>query len=392
MTNIYRDQSLYEHALCFDPINQQRFDKGDFRTRMGDFHDVPGCMSNPDGSFTLTYFAPGAKKVQVRGIGGSMPNTYDMLPSDTMPDYFTVTITDVPAGFHYIEFLVDGVLTIHNQLPIGYGCSYAMNFIDVYDPDFTWSMLRDVPHGTVHMEIYKSDVVGRYRNCYVYTPPSYDTDINRRYPVFYVQHGGGENESGWLWQGKINYIMDNMIAEGLCEEMIIIINHGFNFTENPDGTFRSGDIDRVLALECVPFIDKKYRTIPDRKYRACAGLSYGTIHSRMTVMGHPDLFSAVGIWSGSFGFDTITNATNNNPVSKFNYTDFFQSKEYFNERIKLMFYGCGDQEAGPMAPAGEIDKLIAEGYNIVRYVAPGYHEWSVWRRCAFEMLKLLFKW
>ena len=109
-------------------------------------------------------------------------------------------------------------------------------------------------------------------------------------------------------------------------------------------------------------------------------------------MGHPDVFSSVGIFSGSFGFDTITNATNQNPVSKFNYTDFFQSPEYFNERIKLMFYGCGDQEAGPMAPAEEIDGYIKKGYNIVRYVAPGYHEWNVWRRCAFEMAKLLFKW
>jgi len=391
MANKYRDHSLYEHALMFDVTNQQRFADTSQRTNY-DFPEIPGCISNEDGSFTLTYFAPGAKKVQVRGIGGSMPNTYDMHPSETLKDYFEVTITDVCAGFHYIEFIVDGVMAMHNQLPIGYGCSFAINFVDVYDPSFEYSLCKDVPHGTIHMEIYNSTVIGRPRNCYVYTPPTYDQNPDKRYPVLYIQHGGGENETGWLYQGKINYIMDNMLAEGLCEEMIVVMNYGFNYTEVGDGIFTNGDIDQCIAVDCVPMIDKKYRTKADKLYRACAGLSYGSVHARMVVFGHTDLFSTVGIWSGSFGFDTITNSKNPSKASKFNYTSFLETKEIFNDSIKLLFYGCGEQEPGPMSPAEEIDGLIAKGYNMVRYSCPGYHEWNTWRRCAFAMLKILFKW
>ena len=386
--NYLRDQSLYEHAVMFDPVNQQRYPDGDGSRSSGDFYEVPGCISNPDGSFTITYYAPNAKTCQVRGIGGSMPNTYDMAKSEKMPGYFEVTITDVCAGFHYIEFVVDGNVCMHNPLPIGYGCSFAINFVDVYDPDFTYHLLKNVPHGTVHMELFESEVIGRTRNCYVYTPPSYRTNTEKRYPVLYIMHGGGENETGWLWQGKINYIMDNMLAEGLCEEMIVVMTYGFNYTEKEDGLFSSGDIDKVLATECVPFIDSMYRTIPDKNHRAVAGLSYGSVHARMAVLGYPEVFSVLGIFSGSFRFD---NPTKNN-YSRFDFKYVLESREIFNERLRLCFYGCGDQEAGPMSPAEQIDQLKAEGYNLVRYVAPGYHEWNVWRRCAFELAKILWRW
>ena len=386
--NYLRDQSLYEHAVMFDPVNQQRIPDGDGARSSGDFREVPGCLTNPDGSFTITYYAPNAKTCQVRGIGGSMPNTYDMKKSETLPGYFEVTITDVVPGFHYIEFVVDGNVSMHNQLPIGYGCSFAINFVDTYDPDFTYSLLKDVPHGTVHMELFESKIIGRTRNCYVYTPPSYRTDTEKRYPVLYIMHGGGENETGWLWQGKINYIMDNMLAEGLCEEMIVVMTYGFNYTEIEDGLFSSGDIDKVLATECVPFIDSMYRTKADKLYRAVAGLSYGSVHARMAVLGYPEVFSVLGIFSGSFRFD---NPTKNN-YSRFDYKFVLEDKETFNSRLKLCFYGCGDQEPGPMSPAETIDELIGKGYNLVRYVAPGFHEWSVWRRCAFEFAKIVFRW
>ena len=136
--NYLRDQSLYEHAVMFDPVNQQRYPDGDGSRSSGDFYEVPGCISNPDGSFTITYYAPNAKTCQVRGIGGSMPNTYDMAKSEKMPGYFEVTITDVCAGFHYIEFVVDGNVCMHNQLPIGYGCSFAINFVDATGIDLVY--------------------------------------------------------------------------------------------------------------------------------------------------------------------------------------------------------------------------------------------------------------
>lgn len=388
--NMLKDQSLYEHALYFDPINQQRMLAGDGRLHANGFENIPGVQAFADGSFEVTYFAPKASSVKIKGIGGSMPNTYDMAPVEEMPGYWKTTISDVCPGFHYVQFLVDGVDAINNQLPIGYGCSYAINFIDIPDPDFEYSLLKDVPHGSIHMEIYYSTVSGRWRNCWVYTPASYYKNPDKRYPVLYVQHGGGENETGWIWQGKINYILDNMAAEGLCEEMIVVMNCGYNFYEGEDGLFHLGEIGDVICKDCVPMIDEKYRTIPQKEYRAMAGLSFGSYHAKTTVLANTDVFSALGVWSGGMSPTGPMYGGGGN----YDYSEIFKDAETFNSTLKLLFVGYGGEETrlaemdGPAAQA-----LIEKGYHIAHYSCPGgYHEWNVWRRCAYEMALRLFKW
>lgn len=386
-------QSLYSHALYFDPINQQRVPSGTGKLHYSSFKDVPGFTPFEDGSFEVTYFASDAKKVQIRGIGGSMPNTYDMEKSEEMPGYFKVVISDVCPGFHYVEFLVDGVNAIHPNLPIGYGCSVAINFLDVPDPEFTYCELRDVPHGSIHTEIYYSDVTKRYRNCLVYTPASYRTSNEKRYPVFYVQHGGGENETGWIWQGKINYILDNMIAEGKCEEMIVVLNCGYNFQQKENGEFTIEDIGDVICKDCVPMIDERYRTKALKEYRAMAGLSFGSYHSKITVLSNTDVFSSLGVWSGGIGYTSVNSATLFSGLAPYDFTHIFESKESFNSHLKLLYIGYGDEEeAFVKANTQPAADLISKEYNVVHQTFPGFHEWNVWRRCAFEMCKLLFKW
>jgi len=404
---IMNNQTYTQHALYFDAINQPLVTEGlqgptfQFqRLNYDKFKNVPGVTPFDDGSFEITYFAPYAKEVKVRGTGGSMPGTYELKPDPEMPGYFKTVIDDVCPGFHFIEFIVDGVCCINNTMPIGYGCSYAMNFIDLPDPDFRWGLLTDVPHGTIHMEIYKSEITGRYRNCWVYTPPRYNIDTEKRYPVFYVQHGGGENETDWIWQGKINYIMDNLLAEGECEEMIIVMNCGYNFTEQEDGDFKLGELGDIICKECVPMIDERYRTIPDKTYRAMAGLSFGSYHAKTTVLNNLDVFSSVGIWSGvgpMMNRPMPTNVPNSNAkrtvLPAHDFSRILTDKEYFNEHLKLMFVGYGDQETN-LVEANEVpgNKMIEEGYHFSNNKYPGYHEWSVWRRCARDMAKLLFKW
>ena len=390
---LLKDQSLYSHALYFDPINQQRMLTGNGHFHFNKFDNVPGVQAFEDGSFEITYFAPGAKKVQVRGIGGSMPNTYDMSPVEEMPGYFSCVISDVCPGFHYIEFLVDGVNAIHNQLPIGYGCSYAINFVDIPDPEFEYGFLKDVPHGTIHMELYYSKITKRWRNCWVYTPPTYNQNPEKRYPVWYVQHGGGENEFGWIWQGKMNYIMDNMLAEGLCEEMIVVMNCGYSFMEDENGQFLLEKPSDVFAYDCVPMIDERYRTKAQKEYRAVSGLSFGSYHAKTTVLDHLDIFSSLGIFSGGVGYTTKNGNGGPASFSEFDYSDVFKDAETFNRNLKLLYVGYGQQEAGLVSSnAKQADEWIEKGYNVVHQTFPGYHEWNVWRRCAFNMAKLLFKW
>ncbi len=386
------NQALYSHALYFDPINQQRIPGGSGRLHFNEFDNVPGYKTLDNGDIEITYYEPNAETVQMKGFGGSMAGRYDLEPVDDMLGYWKTIISDVGPGFHYHTYFVNGVETIHTQLPVGYGGSFVANYIEVPDPDYTDYLLKDVPHGSIHMEIYKSSVTGRYRNCWIYTPPAYEKNTDKRYPVFYMQHGGGENETGWLWQGKINYIMDNLIAEGKCEEMIIVMNCGYNFQEVGQDRFILKDIDEVIVKDCVLMIDEKYRTIADRDYRAIAGLSFGSIHARMTALGHLDVFSALGIYSGGFNYKSQGKLGVDN-LGIYDYSDTFESAEIFNDKMHLLFVGMGEEETSMMENSKpKVEELIDAGYNTVLKTYPGYHEWDVWRKCASDMIPLLFKW
>jgi enterochelin esterase-like enzyme len=383
---IRENQALSAHMMYFDPINQLRIPGDDGRFKFGNFLDVPGVRAAEDGSVEVTFYAPGAKKVRIAGIGGSMPGSYEMGRAEA-DGYWKVVIADAVPGFHYLQFFVDEVPTYHPQLPFGYGCSMAMNYIEVPDPDEDFYLLKDLPHGSVRMEIYKSSVTGRFRNCWVYTPPGYDAEPGKRYPVLYLQHGGGENESGWIWQGKVNYIMDNLIAEGGCEEMIIVMNCGYSFLSRGEGAFSLEKPGDVFCSDCVPFIDARFRTKASPASRAMAGLSFGSWHARTTVFEHPDVFRNLGLFSGGFEYKTEGGLG-----GAYDYSSFFKDAATFNSHIDLMFVGAGDKEQ-PMHDAAKerVRSFADRGYNLRFYSTPGYHEWDVWRNCAREMIRLLFR-
>jgi enterochelin esterase-like enzyme len=385
--DIRDNQAHGAHMLYFDPINQPRIPGDDGRFKPGNFEDVPGLRCFDDGSFEVTFYAPGAHSVRVEGIGGSMPGSYEMAPAGRV-GYWRAEIRDVPPGFHYVRFFVDGVQTYHPQLPFGYGCSMAMNYLEVPDPKEDFYLLKDVPHGTLRMEIYHSSVTGRFRNCWVYTPPSYERESSRRYPALYLQHGGGENELGWIWQGKVNYIMDNLLAEDGCEEMIIVMNCGYSFIRRGEGVYsleRPGD---VFCEDCVPFIDARYRTRADSASRAIAGLSFGSYHARTTAFDNPGIFRNLGLFSGGFEYKSPAGPLG----GAYDYSETFKDAATFNSAIDLMFVGAGEQEQPMCGEASAKARAFADsGYNIRFYSTPGYHEWDVWRNCAREMIRMLFR-
>jgi enterochelin esterase-like enzyme len=241
-------------------------------------------------------------------------------------------------------------------------------------------MIQDVPHGTVHMEYYFSTLTGKTRVCNVYTPPAYDP--SKKYPVLYIQHGGGENETGWLWLGKINFICDSLIASGEIEEMIVVMNEGYAFIDGPDNDPGCGRIDELLVQDCIPFIDAKYSTIPDRHARAIAGLSMGGVQSNGTIIRHHDAFANAGVFSGGWlekgiGFDG---------------TGLFDNKETFDKNFDLIFIAAGQSEQ-PMCDdlMHQVEAYRSRGLNMRFFSWPGAHEWDVWRHAAKEYMKLLFK-
>ena len=129
------NQALLSHALCFDPINQQQIPGGDFRLHFREFATVPGIRILEDGGVEVTFYAPGAKTVQIQGLGGSFEGIYDLEPVETMTGYWRATLTGLMSGFHYHWYLVDGVKTFHPTIPFGYGCSYVMNYFELPDPN-----------------------------------------------------------------------------------------------------------------------------------------------------------------------------------------------------------------------------------------------------------------
>ena len=224
---IIENQALTQHALFFDPLNKspifEKEENGEVRIHYVD--DKPGVRVLENGDVEFNYYAPNAKSVRVEGIGGSMLQQYDMHPVGG--GFWQAIAHDIAPGFHYHHYFVDGVQATNIKAPFGYGCFESINFFEVpggEDPEFY--LLEDVPHGAIRMELFKSSVTGRVRACYIYTPPRYDTDLRKRYPVLYLQHGCGEGETGWIWQGKINCTIDNLLAEGKCNEMLIVMDSG----------------------------------------------------------------------------------------------------------------------------------------------------------------------
>lgn len=216
-------------------------------------------------------------------------------------------------GFHYYQIWVDGAATPDPNSLYYYGASRWGSGIDIPAHDEDFYALKNVPHGDVREVYYYSQTNDAMRHCYIYTPASYDTDLTKRYPVLYLQHGGGESEHGWPQQGKTGLIMDNLIAAGLAEEFIIVMDNGSWARPRPaEGAAPQGNGQRrpglpsgwadgfmnTLVNDIIPMVDARYRTIADREHRAMAGLSMGAMQTKAITMAKPEVFSKLGLFSG----------------------------------------------------------------------------------------------
>ncbi len=379
---IVENQTLNSHMLFFDPLNKVAvIDRKGSEMPSIRYVDVkPGIRVYENGDTEFTFYAPDAKSVQVAGIGGFMGKTrYDMKKGED--GHWSVTVPGIHEGFHYHEYYVDGNRCINPDAPVGYGCFYPINYFEMPGDDSSFYLMRDVPHGDVRMELYRSSLTGRMKACWVYTPPGYEEHPEKQYPVLYIQHGVGENETGWIWQGKLNLIADNLLAEGKCKEMLIVMNSGYAFVEGEDPRFFPGDFDAELTKDCIPFIDKKYRVAPGKENRGIAGLSLGSAQAFLSGMKHPELFTHVGVFSGGF------------PITRpeYDYSEFFSDPERINSTYKVFFISGGDQEGYCENTLPIVEKLQKAGANITGYHHEGYHCWDIWRYSLHAFLPLLFQ-
>ncbi len=376
-----RNEALESDALYFDAARLKMALFTDEHGNKGPRHvfERPGVKVEDNGDVTFCIFAPDAENAEVCGIGGYMGTERHKMEKDEQ-GYFTVRVSGIPAGYHYHEYYLDGNSVINPQAPIGYGCHRLINFFEKAEDDFY--LIKNVPHGTIRMELFKSEETGKTRSVWIYTPPKYEEKPEKRYPVLYLNHGGGENETGWIWQGKINNIADNMLAAGECREMLIVMNCLYCVDERKNNAFLAGDFDSMLMNDCIPFIEKKYRVLPGNENRAIAGLSMGSYHSLMTAMKHLGYFRSFGIFSG---------ALTRRWYCDFDYYKDFADVDNFNEKTDLFFLGYGTDEANIISGLEpDLKRFDETGLHYVKYTTPGYHEWTVWRNCVREFMRLLF--
>jgi enterochelin esterase-like enzyme len=234
----------------------------------------------------------------------------------------------------------------------------------------------------VNQVLFPSKRTNTVRRAFVYTPPGYDTDLFREYPVLYLQHGWGEDETAWSNQGHANLIMDNLLAARATEPFLIVMTYGMT-NDTPIGGLAGFDIEpfeTVLVDELIPYIDSNFRTLADQPHRALAGLSMGGMETRWIGLENLDVFSHLGIFSGgSISLDDFNNA------------------DGFRDKVKLVFvsYGSRELDGGRAGrggnPEADVDALKADGINSVFYVSPDTaHEFLSWRRSLREIAPLLF--
>jgi len=324
------------------------------------------------------------------------------------PDgFWTVTTPSLVPGFHYYTFLIDGVEVPDLGSHAFFGGGKDVSGVEIPEAGSTYYLPQDVPHGQVREIWYHSRVTGNWRHALVYTPPDYDTR-SVRYPVLYLQHGGGEDETGWIRQGHANFILDNLIASGSSKPMIIVMAYGYAERAGhplPDLTgkpFGSPEMMRAmqemaaafeddLTQALIPYIDSNFRTIADRDHRAMAGLSMGGMQTFQVTFDHLDLFSYIGGFSGAAGALVLGNQKLD-PKTAFN--GALAEPAAFAKRVHLLWLGVGTEEPARMREGllrlhTSLDEAKIQH---VFYESPGTsHEWQTWRRDVKDFASRLFQ-
>lgn len=392
--------SLVTSGLCWGQI------PGDCKPSALNIPGAPYPCVHPDHRVTLRVQAPDAQKVQVR-LGGAHEMTKG---ADGL---WMVTIPPQVVGFHYYTIVVDGATMADPATRTFFGSGWDNSGIEIpeSEADAAYYSAKDVPHGQVAQRWYYSKVTGKWRRCYVYTPPEYEANNRTKYPVLYLLHGWGENEQGWHTQGHMDLIMDNLIAARKSRPMLVVMDNLNAVKPGEDASLFAarGIITRasiadvpqagggrgafpanwgavftdMMFTDLVPMIEETYRVAPGRENRAMAGLSMGGMQSFMTVLGNMDKFAYLGGFSGSSGgrggFDP---KTSNNGV--------FADAAAFNKKMKVLFLGIGSVE-GPGA-RNFSEALTTAGIHNVYFESPGTaHEWLTWRRCLNDFAPRLFK-
>lgn len=324
---------------------------------------------NSEGYARFRIVAPDAKSVIVSlGLGGRGGT---VLRKGKDGVWMGTTDGPMDEGFHYYHLTIDGATVNDPGAKNYYGSVRWESGIEIPAKDRDFYALKNVPHGNVQQILFNSPSTGEQKRAFVYTPAEYSKNAKKNYPVLYLQHGWGEDETAWSNQGCAHLIMDNLIAEGKCKPFIIVMTYGMTngARYGTIGSFSPKDFETVLVDELIPYVDSHFRTLANKQNRAMAGLSMGGMETKSITLARPDTFDYWGLFSGGT----------------------YAPSDLKNVKPKLIFTSCGSKE-NPDGVRKSVDDLKAAGFNAVSYVSEGTaHEFLTWRRSLKEMAPLLFK-
>lgn len=374
--------------------------------------DVPGAQTpriHSDRRITFSLKAPDATSLQVAGGDGLGAGPFPM--SKGTDGIWSVTTPPSVPGFHYYWFMLNGVAVNDPASETYFGYGKETSGIEVPEADADFYAIQKVPHGEVRAKWYLSKTTGEWRRAFVYTPPGYDQHPATRYPVLILQHGSGENETGWTRQGRAQFILDNLIVAGKARPMIVVMDRGYaqrSGTPSPAGgssawlqdlhiAFTS--FEDVVIHDLIPVVDASYRTIPDREHRAMAGLSMGGMQTLFIALQHLDSFAYIGSFSGPIVPDlNVGNLSANRQPEPFDaktaYGGAFADPSTFNKRVKLLWLGVGSAEPEQFRSGigGAVAALRKAGVRVEYFESNGTaHEWQTWRRDLNEFAPRLFR-
>jgi enterochelin esterase-like enzyme len=341
---------------------------------------------------TFRLEAPTAHTVQVQPGGdgnGLGAGPFDM--QQNADGVWSVTTPPVVPGFHYYWLLVDGVAVNDPSSKTYFGYAKPTSGVEIPEPGVDFYDFQEVPHGEVRVRWYRAQTTGDGRRAYVYTPPGYDTDRERHYPVLYLQHGAGEDERGWTAQGRLNFILDNLIAAGEAAPMIVVMESGYAIPlpaggpPGPASLPQMGNaFDALLFKDLMPMIDATYRTIADREHRAIAGLSMGGFQALQVGLTHLDTFAWIGAFSGArLEASELQTA----------YNGVFRDPAAFNQQVRLLWLSAGTAEERFYQAIQSLHAALGQiqiAHEV--YVSEGTsHEWQTWRRSLHAFAPRLFR-
>jgi enterochelin esterase-like enzyme len=296
-------------------------------------------------------------------------------------------------GFHYYSLVIGGLKFADPASESYYGMGRMASGIDIPEEGTEFYTIRNILHGEIRSVAYFSKTTNSWRRMNIYTPPGYDTHKDTKYPVLYIQHGGGEDERGWAVQGKTDIILDNLIADGKAKPMIVVMANG----NAPQAKGLGGYTDEAMAIfrdemvnNIIPFVETRYRVMAGAENRAIAGLSMGGGQAFYTGLRNTDIFKHIGIFSSGI-FGGIANPQGKQFDPEAAIPGILTRAAEFNEKLITLYISVGEQDARHEFTRKAIQTFKSSGLNVQFNSFPGDHEWQVWRKSLHDYAQQIFK-